>query len=79
MLLFFFASFRIGMTIARSTGNIVDLVCYGQDKMACHLHLIFFTWDAVIWCHHTVVWQSYCRKLTFRLVNWFYSRRNDRE
>ena len=22
-------------------------------------------------CHHTVVWQSYCRKLTFRLVNWF--------
>ena len=43
-------------------------------------------------CHHTVVWQRYCRKLTFRAcrpqpdfmlagmcVTWLHSRGNDRE
>ena len=26
------------------------MVCYGQDEMACHLHLILCTWDAVTTC-----------------------------
>ena len=26
------------------------MLCYGQDEMACHLHPILCTWDAVITC-----------------------------
>ena len=29
---------------------ICSTVCYGQDEMACHLHPILHTWDAVTTC-----------------------------
>ena len=36
----------------KNTWKCVPLVelCYGQDKMACHLHPILCTWDAVTIC-----------------------------
>ena len=34
------------------------MVCYGQDKMACHLHPIPCTWDAVTTCTPVTVFFS---------------------
>ena len=38
---------------------LVNLLCYGQDEIACHLHPILCTWDLVITCTPVTVFKLY--------------------
>ena len=40
------AMLAMHLEVCASSGA-APTVCYGQDKMACHLHSILCTWDAV--------------------------------
>ena len=47
------------------------MLCYGQDKMACHLHLILCTWDVVITCTPVTIF--------FPLGVWLCLKKKERE